>query len=115
MEAAVSAVASFVALALEGMAILLIALGGFEAVARTVWSSLRRGETDGARRHTWLSFARWLVLGLEFTLAADIVRTAIAPTWNDIGRLGAIALIRTFLSFFLERDLSEIGKPQRAE
>jgi uncharacterized membrane protein len=57
------------------------------------------------------------LLGLEFELAADIVRTAIAPTWNEIGQLAAIALIRTFLNFFLEKDLEEYeeihpGNPQ---
>ena len=38
-------------------------------------------------------------------LAADIVRSIIAPSWNDIGQLAAIAVIRTFLNYFLERDL----------
>ena len=36
----------------------------------------------------------WLLLALEFELAADIIRSAIAPTWQDIGQLGAIAVIR---------------------
>ena len=40
-----------------------------------------------------------------YMLAADIVRTAIAPSWDDIGQLAAIAVIRTFLNYFLERDL----------
>jgi uncharacterized membrane protein len=44
----------------------------------------------------WLGFGGWLLLGLEFELAAGIVRTAIAPTWTEIGQLGAIAVIRTF-------------------
>jgi uncharacterized membrane protein len=62
----------------------------------------------------------WIVLALEFALAADIVRTAIAPTWDDIGRLGAIALIRTALNYFLERDMEEFNpeaddEPQEAE
>jgi uncharacterized membrane protein len=61
--------------------------------------------TKGVRREVWLNFGQWLILGLEFTLAADIVKTAIAPTWNDIGQLGAIAVMRTFLSYFLERDM----------
>lgn len=56
-----------------------------------------------------MSLARWLVIGLEFMLAADIVRTAISPSWNDIGQLAAIAVIRTFLNFFLERDLDASG------
>jgi uncharacterized membrane protein len=52
------------------------------------------------------------VAGLTFQLAADIVHTAIAPTWDDIGRLGAIAVIRTFLSYFLERDVEEVRRRQ---
>ena len=58
----------------------------------------------------WLRFGMWLLLGLEFELAADIVRSVISPTWQDIGQLGAIAVIRTFLNFFLERDLEKYDK-----
>jgi uncharacterized membrane protein len=52
------------------------------------------------------------LLGLEFELAADIVRTAIAPSWTEIGQLGAIAVIRTFLNYFLERDVERYGEEQ---
>jgi hypothetical protein len=48
------------------------------------------------------------VAGLTFQLAADIIETSIAPTWDDIGRLGVIAVIRTFLNYFLERDLVDM-------
>lgn len=60
-----------------------------------------------------LSFARYLVLALEFQLAADILATAIAPSWEQIGKLAAIAVIRTGLNYFLsiemrhERNLTE--------
>ena len=47
----------------------------------------------------------WLLLGLEFELAADIIRSVVAPTWVDLVELGAIAVIRTFLNYFLEKDL----------
>ena len=50
-----------------------------------------------------------------FQFASDIVRSAIAPTWNDIGQLGAIAVIRTFLTYFLDRDLAEQRRLQREE
>jgi uncharacterized membrane protein len=50
-------------------------------------------------------FAGWLVLAFEFLLAADILRTAISPTWTDIGQLPAIAAIRTFLNYSLSHDL----------
>jgi uncharacterized membrane protein len=42
-----------------------------------------------ASREVWLRYARWLVAGLTFQLAADILETAIAPTWQDIGQLAA--------------------------
>jgi uncharacterized membrane protein len=48
--------------------------------------------------------------GLTFQLANDIFISARAPTWDDIGRLAAIAFIRTFLNFFLERDIVEAAK-----
>jgi uncharacterized membrane protein len=50
------------------------------------------------------------LLGLEFELAADIVRTVVTPTWSDIGQLAAIGLIRTFLNYFLEKDLERCGE-----
>lgn len=58
-------------------------------------------------------YGRWLVAGLTFQLAADIIGTSIAPSWQEVGQLGAIAVIRTFLNFFLERDLAELGDSGR--
>ena len=52
-------------------------------------------------------FGGWLVVALEFQLAADIVGTIIAPTTAHLVELGAIALIRTFLNYFLGRELKE--------
>jgi uncharacterized membrane protein len=49
----------------------------------------------------------WLLLGLEFELAADIIGSVISQTWQDVGMLGAIAVIRTFMNYFLEKDLEE--------
>jgi uncharacterized membrane protein len=51
---------------------------------------------------------RWLVAGLTFQLAADVLETAITTNWDEVARLAAIAAIRTFLNYFLERDLGEI-------
>jgi uncharacterized membrane protein len=56
----------------------------------------------------------WLLLGLEFALAADIIASVISPTWEDIGQLGAIAVIRTFLNYFLEQDLEKAGNAEAA-
>ena len=53
-----------------------------------------------------LSLGRWLTLAIEFELAADILRTAVTPTWNDIGQLAAIVVLRTVLNYFLQREVS---------
>jgi uncharacterized membrane protein len=45
------------------------------------------------------------MVGLEFLLASDLVSTVVSPSWDELGRLGAIAAIRTLLGFFLGRDL----------
>jgi uncharacterized membrane protein len=63
--------------------------------------------TDHERRVTWLRYARWLVAALTFQLAADIIETSVSTDWQTIGRVGAIAVIRTFLNYFLERDVEE--------
>lgn len=62
------------------------------------------------RRRLWLGYGRWLVAGLTFLLAADILESSIAPNWQSIAQLGAIAVIRTFLNYFLEQDLGEVGE-----
>lgn len=54
------------------------------------------------------------VAGLTFQLAADIVETSIMADWEAVGRLGVIAVIRTFLNYFLERDLGEVREEQHA-
>ncbi|CAA9271301.1 MAG: protein of unknown function DUF1622 [uncultured Chthoniobacterales bacterium] len=56
---------------------------------------------------TRLILARYLALALEFQLGADILSTAVAPSWDQIGKLGAIAVIRTVLNFFLSREMKE--------
>ncbi|MGE5667660.1 MAG: DUF1622 domain-containing protein, partial [Betaproteobacteria bacterium] len=60
----------------------------------------------------WLDYARWLVAALTFQLAADIVATSFAPTWDDLGRLAVIAGVRTFLSYSLDREIEQQVKLQ---
>ena len=52
------------------------------------------------------------MLALEFALAADLVRTAVAPTWDDISKLAVIATIRTMLNYFLAKDIMAFDKSQ---
>ena len=104
MEDIFREIASNIALAIEFAAAVLVTIGAFRALIFGIPKMLS-GHVAGARRSAWTDFARWLILALEFELGADIIRTAIAPSWSDIGQLGAIAVIRTFLNYFLERDL----------
>jgi uncharacterized membrane protein len=113
MEAIFKTFAANVALGCELLAILLLAAGAID----TTWSLAARlsewGDVSRLKR-IWLRFAARLILALELTLAADIVRTAIAPSWNDIGQLAAIAAIRTLLNLFLERDVEAERRMQMA-
>jgi uncharacterized membrane protein len=101
--------AQTIGLLAEAAVVLIVAWGAGEALLRTIkLVFLRHGELGG-RREIWLGFAAWIMLALEFALAADIIRTAIAPTWEDIGMLGAIAAIRTGLNWFLARDITHFN------
>ena len=71
---------------------------------------IHRESDSSRRRRIWLTYGRWLVAALTFQLAADIIESSIVPTWKAIGQLGAVAVIRTFLNYFLERDIAEIGE-----
>ncbi len=66
-----------------------------------------------------LGLGRFLALGLEFQLASDILRTAIAPSFDELGKLAAVAAIRTALNFFLRREIREeseqVAAGRRAE
>jgi uncharacterized membrane protein len=90
----------------EGAAALLIAIGAAEAFAMSL---LRFRSPTAQKMQIWMHFATWLLLGLEFELAADVIRTAISPTWSDIGQLASIAAIRTFLSYFLDKDIEKMS------
>jgi uncharacterized membrane protein len=62
-----------------------------------------------------LQLGRGLALGLEFTVASDILRTAVAPTRQDILNLGAIVLLRTLLNYFLEREIRQVEQSRFPE
>lgn len=97
----------YLANAIEGAAALIIALAAIEATVRALWLFLHPGSTPEAKEVVRLRLGRWLALALEFELAADIIRTAIAPTWGEIGQLAAIVVIRTVLNYFLQRDIDK--------
>ncbi len=63
-----------------------------------------------AYEHVRLILGRFLTLGLEFQLAADILTTAVSPTWDDIKQLAAIAAIRTALNYFLAKEVEKAAE-----
>ena len=105
MQELLQQVAQDIAICVESAAALIIAYGAAEALWGAGRAIVGQHSKTGQRKEVWLQLVVWLLLGLEFELAADIVRTAIAPSWTDIGQLAAIGTIRTFLNYFLEKDL----------
>ena len=93
------------------MALVVIAFGSVQAFNGAVRMAFKPADVH-ARRDVWLRFGRWLVAGLTFQLAADIIETSITTSWEAIARIAAIAVIRTFLNYFLERDLDEVRERQ---
>jgi uncharacterized membrane protein len=104
-EGFVFAAVQWVRLAVETFGALVVVVGILSGVWLFVRVALLGDMKDyGGLR---LVLARYLALALEFQLAADILSTAISPSWDAIGRLAAIAVIRTGLNFFLSREMQE--------
>jgi uncharacterized membrane protein len=94
-------------LILESISLLCILLGLLKT-GQLVFVTPRRSRIHSLPlMNLRIAFGRWLSLALEFQLAADIVNTTIAPSLDALGKLGAIAVIRTFLNYFLNRELIE--------
>ncbi|MEU8300641.1 DUF1622 domain-containing protein [Micromonospora sp. NPDC048909] len=95
---------------------LIIFLGAVWAAVRFVVEGLRH-RTAAVFTPIRLTLGRFLTLGLEFQLAADILRTAVSPTFDQIGQLAAIATIRTALNYFLGREIRQeqrqVSEPER--
>lgn len=107
VEGQVQASVEWLRLFVEALGALVIAAGVVVVVLALARHLLReRGSSFGPIR---LSFARYLTLALELQLAADILSTSVAPTWDRIGKLAAIAVIRTALYYFLSKELQAEG------
>lgn len=97
--------AMFLKVFLEGIAILTVAI----ALILTLRKIFRLWRRDRVLQETIrLELGVVLALALEFLLAADIVGTAISPSWDAVAKLAAITGIRTFLNFFLQREVREL-------
>ncbi len=96
---------SWLRLLIETTGTIIIAIGVVLALIKLA-RTLTAKRTDGYTE-VRLLLAKYLILALEFQLAADILSTAIAPSWEQIGKLSAIAVIRTALNYFLSREMQQ--------
>ena len=98
--------AQAIATLVEGVGIAIVGVAVVLAAGRYVAGLVARVRPfppEGLR----LELGRSLALSLEFLLGADILRTAVEPSWDEIGRLAAIAAIRTALNYFLQREIAQ--------
>ena len=106
-------IAGYIAVVIEAGAVLVVTFGALQALIGAAASVLTRSADEMEGRRIWIRFATWILLALEFALAADLVRTAVAPTWEDITKLAVIATIRTMLNYFLAKDIAEFEALQK--
>lgn len=110
-----------VSMAVQAIAALVVAYAVAEAVIRLVLSVSGHSASSSADRahdvkeEIRLRLGRWLALSLELLLGADILRTAVAPGWSEIGQLAAIATIRTALNYFLQREIESARQNRTQE
>jgi uncharacterized membrane protein len=111
MEFLVTRVLSLLATIVDASTGAAIGVGVVAALLRTAKLGLRPGTgLDAAMPEIRITLGRWMALALELALAADILRTVMIPTWDEIGKLGAIVVLRTVLNYFLEREIEQEQK-----
>jgi uncharacterized membrane protein len=111
MEFVVTRVLGLLATIVDASTGTAIGVGVLAALVRTAKLGVRRGTNlDSAMSEIRITLGRWLALALELALAADILRTVMIPTWDEIGKLGAIVVLRTVLNYFLEREIEQEQK-----
>ncbi len=104
----------YLVIIIQTMGALAIGYGAFLTFWRTVLTLL--GRANFTYPQIRLNLTRYLLLGLEFELGADIISTILLPSFTEIARLAAIATIRTALNYFLtkemQRELKQMGKSE---
>ena len=95
----------FAANGLEFLTAVVIVYAALVAIGQYFINAFSGSEEIKPKLEIRLALGRSLTVALELLLAADILKTAVAPSWNDIGQLAAIAAIRTLLNYFLEKEL----------
>jgi uncharacterized membrane protein len=105
LESSVEVVAPLLRLVLDITSLLCVTIGLFTTIKLAL--HLRRCRRRLSFERLRLTFGQWLALALEFQLGADIVNTTFTPSFETLGKLAIIAVIRTFLNYFLSKELKE--------
>ncbi len=108
-------VIEYLARGVEFAAALIIAAAAIEATIKSLMLFVQRGAPPERKNEVRLTLGRWLAVALEFELAADILTTAVTPSWNDIEKLAAIATLRTALNYFLEKEIRQESTPEQRQ
>ncbi|WP_319370163.1 DUF1622 domain-containing protein [uncultured Ilyobacter sp.] len=97
------------------LATIVIFLGVINSVIIYSKDFIFRKHSFGSMKRSRLEIGNSFSLGLSFLIGASILKTILAPTWTDIGKLAATILIRTFLNYFLLRDIESIFEKPKAD
>lgn len=103
-EPAINAAVQWLRLGVEAVGASVIGIGVVLAIYQLVVHFKDEQSTNFNRVR--LTLGKYLALALEFQVGADILSTAIAPSYEQIGKLGAIVVIRTLLNYFLTKELA---------
>ena len=112
MEEAIQRIALEVASVIDALATLVVAAASVEVVVRSGIAFARSGLAANLQPIRW-RLGNWIGLALELLIGSDVVRTAVSPSWTDLGQLGAIVVLRVVINYTLVRDMRE-GLPPPA-
>lgn len=107
MEQIAKTTTVFISHSVEILAAIIIGIAVIKTMslfAKNIFSADRNFSQEEIR----VKFGSNVAISLELLLGADVLSTAVAPSWDDIGKLAAIAILRTALNYFLEKELKHM-------
>jgi uncharacterized membrane protein len=105
-ESSLASVVALAQLVLESISVFCVVVGLFRTLQMAWTLRVRQHRHDEFPfNQVRIAFGTWLALALEFQLGADILATTVTPTLEDLGRLAIVAIVRTFLNYFLGKEL----------
>jgi uncharacterized membrane protein len=113
MEETIANGALAVASVIDAVATLVVALATVEVVVRSAIAFFKAGGAANLRPIRW-RLGNWIGLALELLIGSDVVRTAVSPSWNDLGQLGAIVVLRVVINYTLMFDMKSADPPPPA-